>query len=950
MKFRSFQNTNKPRPVLLFADNFDQYEILVTDIEEKVKRWCRDRGDSKLVCVILFCMRRSTMPHKYNEKKCVLLKHELTSREKTWFKRTHDRLDKNHKEDNKAIDPKLLMSFNILKAEFDKDAIKRMVRDVLKEMNSRDEAKIEQYERERRLLKYVALVNCYDLEFNSIPTSVFDPIMNEDLSIYIGIRRGRLAWQARWETSLSSELRILINESMTSNFGYISSIRVSHPLLSKVVLELLFESTGSFVLSKVALDFLHCQEIFSSRSNTAKMLLSVVKNVLIHRSKSPNGLRETQFSPLIQAIVDNEGIDNAVNVLIQGFNIIKDAFIAQQLARLFIAAKNWNKAEEYAKVAVDLNPQNSFLWDTYGRLYQKQAVECSKDWCMTLSPIDADKGPFIIKIVRNAVKMFQKVQKLNDEDTHSITSNDAGYFGEIESVITLLECLKCISILKNGSNLKNLLMNEEFSLPELEQWIDDEGNCLIKVVHNLLLGANSVLNRLEDEKLQLRDETFDEFKKNLVKQRYDLMCRFKENLDMYLGEGLKEVPEQLPEDKKCQYRRRQVVQLGGQTLLRFLDLRRNTDGEKTLLKICDLMQHNLACPKYVKSSDYMALISAKMSLLILSERYLPKIKYAEMAEWSRQLYLHREDMPTSLEPFLFYSMFHWPRRSTAFSIADKELIQVIKLWKEAYYKKYPRQKGDGKPYRKKDTTIFFFANGSDMASIVSYEELRNVSGGASEVNRETFWKFPNTLRTLQRFKGILSDDGLEVDAELEYPSGNKASVSIATSFPIHRRDMWNKTIYFVIGFNWFGPKAFDIELNDPTIDTSYMASDNQATKAKDRVPYRSLDINEDREKMKKIMDRLELINIELTRIQSLKTKMEKEQLTKEEVCMHTKLKKLQKVNRPFTLILELIRALSEIYINVASPRADDEPKSLYSRIRGTHLINSLSLRMRAGLA
>ena len=869
-KLRSYQNTSTPKPVLLLADNLEQYENLVAELQEKVKRWCRDRRDRSLMCVILYCMRRSTMPQKYDERRCVLLKHELYPKEKIWFKRKHDKLDKNHQENGNAIDPKLLMSFNILKSEFNLDVILRMVKEVLKEMNPQNGSFAEKYNRERKLLQYVAFLNSFDLGFNAIPTSVFDPIMDLNTSIHIGIKRGISAVKARWETSLSSEIRILINDCIASSSGYINSIRITHPLLCKVILQVLCNNNGSYCLSNVALDFLDHKEFFSNGGIAARVLQQIVRNVLTHRSLLPSGKREKQFAPLIQAIIDDECYDNAAQVLIRGFDIIKDPFIAQQLARLYILAKNWKLALIYIQKATNISPHSSYLWDTYGRIYQQQALELSKEWSLTLSPISAENGPVIIEIVANAVKMFRKVQEINEKD---MCDNDAGYFGEIESVITLFDCLKCIDVLKKDDDFKRFLTDESYWHPLFNSWLDEEGNNLVPVVHQLVRGANAALDRLEDEKLHFRDESFDEFKKSFIQKKYDTMGRFKENLDLYLGENIEKIPDSWSEEKKCQYRRGQVIQLSGRTLLRFFDLRSKVNGHNDLIKISKLMELNLKNEQFVKGSDYMAIICAKVSLLTLSEKYLYEINYTEMAEWSRQLYLRRQELRTSLEPFLFYCLFYWPRLNTSHFIPDKELITVLKQWKDAYYIKYPKYRDERKLSRKKETTIFFFANGSDLASFVSNEELKSSYDRAP---RELFWEYPSVIRKLQRFRGTLCEDGNEVEVQLEYRTGSKAYVKIATSFPITQREMWNKNIYFVIGFSWCGPKAFDIKLKDPTEDIRYMVSDHQATKGTDRTPYmwyRSVTDNREAS-MKEMLKKLDHINIELTRIYNQKCELE----------------------------------------------------------------------------
>lgn len=46
-------------------------------------------------------------------------------------------------------------------------------------------------------------------------------------------------------------------------------------------------------------------------------------------------------------------------------------------------------------------------------------------------------------------------------------------------------------------------------------------------------------------------------------------------------------------------------------------------------------------------------------------------------------------------------------------------------------------------------------------------------------------------------------------------SNKQEHIRIPTSIPIRHRDMWFKNVYFVIGLSWDGPKAFDVDLENP---------------------------------------------------------------------------------------------------------------------------------------
>ena len=239
-----------------------------------------------------------------------------------------------------------------------------------------------------------------------------------------------------------------------------------------------------------------------------------------------------------------------------------------------------------------------------------------------------------------------------------------------------------------------------------------------------------------------------------------------------------------------------------------------TDAERKLRLARDLLTANIQDCTKPDAYDLRAMISVSLALLHIHDSYLNTIKYDDMVAWSRKLYQLRDTVKNIwLEPYLFYALFNWPRKNTRVHLRLPELEAALRQWKEAYYLKYPRQRAEGKPYRKRDHTKFFLANGSDMASITTFEQLDR-----GHIKGDAFWRYPHVLHALQRFSGQLLHDGGEVMVELRCEGCENVVLPIPTSFPIVDRTMWNQTVFFVIGFSWFGPKAFDVSREDPTYD------------------------------------------------------------------------------------------------------------------------------------
>ena len=845
LKFRSFQNPVKANPVLLLVDNIAQYDNLVSELEDHVKKFSYDALHGKPICSILFCVRRSSIPKIKECKGEFCLKHELSEREKLWFETRQDDLARNFQK-IKSVDPTLLISFNVFKSNFDKNIMTVMVKSVLESMKTRCDNNENQYIREIKLLKYISLLNTYDADFTKLKASIFDPIMKD---LHVGQRHCAFMFKNNWETTLSQEFCILVNECSSKFSG---DLRIAHPFLSKIILDLLCEIDGPCGISELVLELMNCESLFGTTRKQQDDLHNVLKQILIHREKLENGSLE-KFSSMILYIKNNEGVDIAAKILRRGFEILVDAFVAQQLARFYIDTKNWDLATQYAETATHLNCTSSYFWDTYGRVYFQQVYEKYDNYRIR---IPKDDMITIILLVKQAVDSFRKAQDCSDYEHQSRDKNHAGYCGEIEIVIMLYDLLKRCEIFDSDKDFFNFLRSDVKKQHQLIKLLDSNGYNLLVMVRSLLLDANKALCTLEDELTHFYEESSDDYNNKIGN-----ICRYKEKIDMYLGENMDVVPRHLPEEAQCLYRRKRVFRLAGKTWMRFLRV-----GCKELELIRELMEINLKS-KYVNGEDYLGMIFTNLCLLMHNDSFLTKIKFADMADWSQKLYEKKREMPNSLEPYLFYCLFNWQRSCTTRSTSETNLRRCIEEWKEAFYEKYPRQKADGKPCKKRESVVFYFSNGSDMASIISNEELKALYNYLPlSTNDEKFLNQPSIISILQRFTGNLCKEGDEIELDLKPATKNQTSITIPTG-TAPRRNMCNKKVNCVIGFTWSGPKAYDIRLIDPTTDVNKLSFQNESSAKRkynrflhlQRQNSTEISSHEDERRIAEIEEKLKLI-------------------------------------------------------------------------------------------
>ena len=818
LKLWSFKDDH-PKAIVVLLDNQDEEKsrVLQAMLEETAKQMTREEPSRQQipVCVLLVCRRHSTLSGRKapSGTMMVSLKHELDERELMWFKRKYKELEENY-EENSGVDPKHLISFNILKENFDQGYIKRTVTTLLDDITCN---------KERLLLKYIALVNAFELGFHSLPTCAFDTLM-VDLPYAPGPRRGPHAVSFRWETNLSKGIRILTNEVYSQGLGYIHSIRITSPLLSNVILTQLRKRPNEVEepLSKVVADFFDNNDIFKQKCHARDKLLKSVKAMLVTRARLPSGLPEGMFSPLVQEVIDKETMEIAALMLQHGYRLTEDPFVSQQIARLYMHMKDWPNAETYAKYATDKMPSNSFVWDTYGRVFLNQVAEKYRQLSLTeQTKIQVDEVIPVIDTASRGIEVFRKAQQIADNERH-MSSNNAGYIGEIEITVALLDCLNFVQVFSDIDVLHRFLVDEEYVPDGISCLFDFNGQDYVSRLKQLQWDVRKVLVRLDDESEQLHEEMNEHRRKIHEKVR----LKKKTELHIYFGEASETVPDTLSNAEKCQYRRRLLFQRDTDTLGGIFSLLHQVDAERKLCEVSNLIAANIRLSATPDAYDLRAMICVNLALLHIHDKYLNMIKYEDMVAWSRRLYELRDTVPFIwLEPYLFFMMFNWPRKNTSVHLRPTELNAALRQWKETYYQKYPRQLEEGKPYRRTDNTKFFLANGSDMASITTFDQLdrRQFKGDA-------FWRYPHVLRKLQRFRGHLSHDGVEVMVNLQCASREDTVIQIPTSFPIGNRTMWNQTVFFVIGFSWFGPKAFDVSREDPTEDVTYMVADNQNQK------------------------------------------------------------------------------------------------------------------------
>ncbi|XP_033729233.1 sterile alpha motif domain-containing protein 9-like [Pecten maximus] len=733
---------------------------------------------------------------------------------------------------------------------------------------------------------YLSLMNTYDMDFQPLPISAFDALMDVKFggkeSYGLALSHRRQKRDRQWETKLSAELKVLLNVSSRSGQGSnLRALSIINPLFAKEIFQHLKQEAST---SSIMLQFLR-SKVFKRQNGPVDQVIRVVKDVLKKREALENGRRQ-KFSRILTVIMSEEDTERAVSVLKKGFEMTEDPMIAQQIARLYIYSKNWGMATEYAIKATQLRPNNSYLWDTYGQVFKAQVFD-QYESCITNQALSLEDTCNIIQVAMKGIEKFHKEQDQSQHDNKT-SPNDPGYFGEVQLIILLMKVLNFSPFDKDV--LHRFVVESTFEPPSLSV-LDDGSRDTLKKLQGF---TESAMRKIEERSSQLKENVTSSIFRDKKGFPDESLAVLRENVDMLFGECTDVVPSHLSPLESADFRRRRVKRLGGRSLSSLLRYLRQDNGNGSCLRQLEIMFSHLtmnissACPE---PFDTVMLISVALAMRIHSKKESVTTKIPNILDLTKRMYdteCKSENEFPYLEIFLYLVMFHWPTPSRkSKNICPVGTIrEAIKRWKIAFQTNHPRQRDEGNPHRKKETTYFFLGKDHESDEIVYYEELHN-RHGSMYFKGDEIWQDPNVVHKLQRLEGTLVGDGLEVLIRIETESGNKEALTVPTAMPIGQRSLWQKKVFFYLGFSWAGPKAFDVSSDDRQ---SLISNSIQSHDRMGMARIRSSSVLPDP------TQRIEEIGRRLRKIEQLKKKRNRSKIEdnviREENALRSKLKEL----------------------------------------------------------
>ncbi|XP_023837652.1 sterile alpha motif domain-containing protein 9-like isoform X2 [Salvelinus sp. IW2-2015] len=323
------------------------------------------------VVIILNCVRKAVIKQEdHNNSRNVFLRTELSEAEKKQFEEKQIEISRSYINEHKQFH-----GFNIMQSNFSGDDVKETCAFLDVRKNRRP--------KKSQLLAFLSLVNVY-VPGSHLRQSQCQAFLGPPDPIYGG---------PSFEQRMEPFTHLIV--TFPSQQGQDKHVRMAHPLIAQQCVELL--ATAGVTRSDTARNFLtdFCRE------EVQQHLMSVIKDMLTKREITVGDKqnaewkqdmltkgemreeRKGKFSRLIQDIEHTEGTDSkskCVSVLqLASKKFKQNPFFPQALARFFyIVKRDYSKAEKWAKIAKDRDPNNSFVADTLGQVYKNHLMSRMK--------------------------------------------------------------------------------------------------------------------------------------------------------------------------------------------------------------------------------------------------------------------------------------------------------------------------------------------------------------------------------------------------------------------------------------------------------------------------------------------------------------------------------------------------------------------------------------------
>ena len=811
-------------PVLALVEDTDDF--LFRELRLQVVEHCQTLARTEWpVCIFLYCKptQKPRECHLKEKETSVFLEQRLSQEEVDWFKDKYTEMKRQfcNKDPQRDFDTYAndnLISFMIMKENFNPKYASSIVERNLSEVT----------DVELTLLEYMSLLNIYDPY--PVFASCFDTIM-----LSAGLLRKRIFRD--WVEDLTPSARIFLREEdLSTHSGTGKAIAIVHPIIAGELLDQIAKRKGKTV-SQIVVTFLASPLLEKQgKSFTLNYLYDGVNSMLKHRKKHEYGDdKQTKFSPLIEKILyvkDKDGvrkateqsINQAANVLEEGLKRFKDSMLAQQMARVFYVNAGafsksridicFDKAYTFCKTAMEMHPNNSFYFDTMGRIHESQMKVLYGPSRRQNRVIEIEAAIPALSLAFTAMKWFQKSLAASMDD-----QNSCGFRAELSVMFYLLDVLRCVRIFREQDGLKRLQRYLAFC-QVVPSDVETPWSKFHESVKDLRNRFSYCIEGLVEDFTIYKGNSAEE--KNLPNQIASLKAQY----HVYFGEGDVKWNTEIPEERR-QYRWHQIHEyLAGDIFSSVFQTRRYETKQESWLTILQRL-NELAHENYVDSAheyyeDLLLIISTSMALhspyhgnsskhkpLELAKEYnevfnfVSKLFAIEKCDEGRQrLYAH-----------LLKVMFLWPRKDLELrDYRVQDFYEALKELRKRWERKCKRPVDPDRMLKQKKyknmsfkeqtrqyTTLFYLGKGTGLDVFVHRNELTK--------NGHLEWGNSKTIQRLKRLTGVIQSKNI---ITMQNPLESGKTIEIYYS-SFREGGFSKEEVSFYLGFSWPQPIALDVK-------------------------------------------------------------------------------------------------------------------------------------------
>ncbi|XP_040917722.1 sterile alpha motif domain-containing protein 9-like [Toxotes jaculatrix] len=788
------RDKNNCLPVLLLLE--DRNADYIDDLRRELGNVITTKKITpSVLCFILLICNRSNVPERMcraSSSQTVAVTHKLSNAEKPLFSKKLEQL-------KLQFQPDFILTFVLMSEEFRPSYIADFVKNLLD--------KIDHSSLITRLIRFVALLNCY-VEDSYISVS------HCEASLGIATHVDRAQYHA-FVDHLSEEARLIFIH-LKEESTHISSIRIIH---AKVAKEILIQLSANLPQSEIAMDLIKDEVLINHRFNR-EVFLKFIRALFIRRNKKSRGDPvDTAFSPLIEHVRIERGVQKAVDLMKAAYLALgKDAYVAQQLARLLYTNLRFEEALEWAVEAKSLLPHDTFVLDTLGQVYKRWFYHLY-DTLEEKEP-SPERGIEIISTALKGISAFRASEKTPKKETVSLNSS---YYGEVDVGCRLLKFLSGVDVFSNNtgkSELMQYLLTDYIPAEVKKPWqtFHQQLKGLQKSLYHALECISEDLSYFqtdiseEDEELDARDpEQVHNPREWLTRKSAvyaGFFCIIRD--DDIQATDSNNTDRAGPTEKLSPFQRQmKTYKLGGGNVTSILSLLYDRDplrAGKKLETIIDMYPENLKWND-LDQTELANFIFCQIVLNCTLPGSSKLLSLQKLQDLSKRFITKGKNMSSASALFLL-SLLFWPETSEALSSAGSQiLLSAIDALQRLCEQKIQHVS----PRKSRIVTHFFMGKAKGLNKIVHRSAIEKQIKGTLNERRLKWlggevWKTREVVQLLKRVEGWTENGNLFVKGGIR-----EGKIRV---FPRYSASLpnGNENVTFYLGFSFDGVVAFDIQV------------------------------------------------------------------------------------------------------------------------------------------